>query len=141
MSYRKTFHVGDSKSALVEVTSKLKEAGFRCQESNEYYSKMLGPQKLSTKRNPLSIISNIEVRVTDQSLRVTAQMDRGLKLFLIILGSIFAALFCTSPFVPNNGMWMILGGNLALWMLLLPIINLAFKAKGSRALEQVFQGL
>lgn len=141
MSYRKTFHVGQPKSALTELTRKLQDIGFRSRDSSEYHVKMQGPRNVSTKKSPLTIISHIEIRVTDRALRVVANMDRGLKLFLVILACIFIPMFVAAPFVPNNAMWFVLAGNLALWGLLLPIINIAFKAKAAAELEDLVAGL
>lgn len=141
MNYRKTFQVGEPKSALVEVTTKLKEIGFKSRDGNDHYVKMTGPRFVDTKKSPLTAISLIEIRVTDRALRVAANVDKAIKLFLIILACVFVPMFFAAPFVPNNTMWFVLAGNLALWAVLLPLINLAFKAKAAAALEDLMEGL
>ena len=50
MNYRKTFPVNEPKSALLEVTGKLKEIGFKSQESNEHYAKLMD--------KPLDLVDN-----------------------------------------------------------------------------------
>ena len=141
MSYRKTFHVDEPKGALEEVTKKLTDLGFKSQDASEYHCRLAGPRHVSTRKSPLTLISRIEIRVTDQALRVVAEMNRGLKLFLVILAIVFVPMFIAAPLVPNNAMWLALAANLAIWALLLPLIHLAFRAKAKAAIEDLMKEL
>lgn len=150
MKYQRNFDVSRPREALVRVADELRRRGFTADTENEMFCRLSGPPFRSTKQDPVKGISTIELRADAAGLELSANIDRVVKLFLKVLGIVFLALVLIFGAVSAviempqqqlgyfNLAWLLaIGGNVLMWMLLMPFIGWIHRRKAVRALEDL----
>jgi hypothetical protein len=150
MDYRKTFEAKSPRDVIKRLRDSLLHVGFTEEERDEYRIRLAGPRMLNTGKNPLSGIKSLELRADGTGLEVVAEINRVIRLFVMILGIVSGVLIVVGTVasvlqaqvepVFVQGMWaLIIGGNILVWACLLPVIGLVFKRQAIRVLESVME--
>lgn len=157
MRYEKTFPTRQPKERLRALAERFARLNFRIEEHNDHLLRLSGPGMWSTKQDPLTAIRRAEVRTEGAAIYVDLRMVNVTRIFVRILCWVFIPLilvFGVTPFVLSEASlgparatsyWLTvglsIGGNLLLWMILLPFIGRVFRRRVIGAVETLFANL